>query len=247
MAMTLKTLRLQALRSELEKAVAANDSKAIFRANNAIAKLLAKPRPKGTQPTSILGQRNAAAAAVLQKRQDARAAQLEAEHVRRNQALPIPIEAAPCAVVIEVPTTASSGLAALPTSESSPVSPQPEASPAASPAALQQAEMDNPSVRDEFQEMQATRHAAAPQPSQPVEPVPVLTDEERIAAAQKKMRDEWEAQMRNPFGVRSRMPATTGLSKADFDIDDKRIAKESVSDGCWVEKVIHPAEGRYDF
>jgi hypothetical protein len=56
------------------------------------------------------------------------------------------------------------------------------------------------------------------------------------------MRDEWLEQMKHPFTY----GRPTGLSKADFDVDDTRICKESVRDGFWVVEEKPTNEARYE-
>lgn len=171
MALTLRTLRLRVLRGELEKATAAGDSKGVFRANNAIARMLRKPRPKGTQPDSYHGRRAAAADAVLVKRQAARAAQLAEYRDRKNASLPVPIEI-PAVIecpadTIKAPTSQDSEPRKVDTSDPVAIPP----TPLGSVAAIRQAAEDRPAV-DEMAGYRPSceAHHPIPQPARPISP-----------------------------------------------------------------------------
>jgi hypothetical protein len=167
------------------------DTKEACRLSAAIARLTTKPRPKGTQPSSQKGRRDADAQRVLQDRIDARREELSAYAERRNAALPLPAEApaqcAPLSASVPLRDTPefTPELTALPPPVQRPVQPslqpflQPVPSAQPSAAALRQARTDRPN-----QDEMANYHSIQVHKPQPVAPPPSPSLVAPLATAQ---------------------------------------------------------------
>ncbi len=250
MGQTTRSLLLKSLRAQIEAAAAVNDAPLLIRltrAYNQTVQAAKKPRKTGISPDSQAGKRLAKQNERESRNREARAAYSRAQAVPHTSS-PTPVEAS----VQPVATTAPQATA--------------DAIRQAKEDLSQQDGMANYRPQTPVTQTPVTQtRVGVPQGTVGTTTDPIViaalaridarVAAEKVAAAKieaekieaakvEAARIAGSAKSPNPY--RPKLGPNPLLPRADYTSEGVGVNSLFERDGCWVEKIIHPSEGRYE-